>query len=189
MEASPSFNDAYASPGPPVWAGTVEGAMSLPRILIAVALALLVACGGDEPDGNAKQLDATFERFDGTTGRFSDYRGKPVVLNFFSSTCTPCRTEMPAFERVHQRFGDAVVFLGMNVQDTVEGGKAFVESVGITWELGRDPNGAILQGEIGGVGLPTTAVLDRDGRIVYVHLGPLEADELTKQLRDRSLIT
>ena len=164
--------------------------MSLRRSLIAaVALALLVGCGSDDADSGAKQLDATFERFDGTTGRFSEYLGKPVVVYFFSSTCTPCRTEMPAFEQVHRSLGDTVVFLGMNVQDTVEGGKAFAESVGITWELGRDPNGAILQGEIGGVGLPTTAVLDPEGRLVYVHLGPLDANELTKQLRDRSLIT
>ena len=96
---------------------------------------------------------------------------------------------MPAFERVHRTLGDAVVFLGMNVNDTVEGGKAFAQSVGITWELGRDPSGAILQGQIGGIGLPTTAILDGDSRIVYVHLGPLDADELTKQLRDRQLIS
>jgi thiol-disulfide isomerase/thioredoxin len=154
--------------------------------IAALALTALVACAGG--GGEAKRLDADFERFDGSTGNVAEYRGKPVVMNFFSSTCIPCQTEMPAFEQVHRALGDAVVFLGMNVQDTVEGGKAFAQSVGITWELGRDPSAAILQGEIGGVGLPTTAVLDRDGRIVYVHLGPLDAGELTKQLRDRKLI-
>ena len=137
----------------------------------------------------ATPLDATFKRFDGTTASFAAYRGKPVVVNFFSSTCLPCQTEMPALEHVHQTLGDQVTFLGMDVQDTVEGGKAFVDTVGITWELGRDPDAAILQGAVGGVGLPTTVVLDRDGRIVFTHLGPLDVAGLTKQLRDHHLIT
>jgi len=162
--------------------------MLLRRILVAVALIALVACTSDS-SGHENAIDATFQRFDGGTGSIAQYRGKPVVMNFFSSTCIPCRTEMPAFEQVHRTVGDSVVFLGMNVQDTVEGGKAFAESVGITWELGRDPNAAILQGKFGGVGLPTTAVLDRDGRTVFVRLGTLDSAELTKQLRDHHLIS
>ena len=163
--------------------------MHVRRTIAALALAAsLIACGGDS-GSTAKTLDADFQRFDGTTASFAAYRGKPAVVNFFSSTCIPCQTEMPAFEQVHRTLGDTVTFVGMNVQDTVEGGKAFAKSVGITWELGRDPNGAILQDEVGAVGLPTTVVLDPSGRMVYRHLGPLDAEELTAQLRNRNLIS
>ena len=96
---------------------------------------------------------------------------------------------MPALEKVHRTLGDQVTFLGMDVQDTVEGGKAFIDTVGITWELGRDPDGAVLQDLVRGVGLPTTVVLDRDGRIAFTHLGPLDVAGLTSQLRDHHLIT
>jgi hypothetical protein len=96
---------------------------------------------------------------------------------------------MPALEAVHRTLGDQITFLGMDVQDTVEGGKAFVDTVGITWELGRDPDAAILQGALGGVGLPTTVVLDRNGAVVFSHLGPLDVAGLTKTLRDNKLIS
>jgi thiol-disulfide isomerase/thioredoxin len=160
------------------------------RTIAAVALAALVACsGGNSGSTPTGSVDATFKRFDDTSATLASYRGKPVVMNFFSSTCAPCRTEMPALENVHRTLGDQVTFLGMDVQDTVEGGKAFVDTVGITWELGRDPEGALLQKLVKVVGLPTTVVLDRDGRIAFTHLGPLDVEGLTSQLRDHHLVT
>jgi thiol-disulfide isomerase/thioredoxin len=156
----------------------------------AVALAALVACSGGNSGGTPTgSVDATFKRFDDTSATLASYRGKPVVMNFFSSTCAPCRTEMPALENVHRTLGDQVTFLGMDVQDTIEGGKAFVDTVGITWELGRDPDGALLQKLVKVIGLPTTVVLDRDGRIAFTHLGPLDVEGLTGQLRDHHLVT
>jgi thiol-disulfide isomerase/thioredoxin len=163
--------------------------MLIRRTIAAVALAALVACGGSG-SGNAsdKPIDASFKRFDGTTASFATYRGTPLVVNFFSSTCAPCRTEMPALERVHQTLGDDVTFLGLDVQDTVEGGKAFIDTVGITWELGRDPDGTVLQSVVHNVGLPTTIVLDKDGRMAFSHLGPLDVEGLTGQMREHRLI-
>jgi thiol-disulfide isomerase/thioredoxin len=155
-------------------------------LLFACALMLTIgACGGDS---KPTTLDASFSRFDGSEASFRDYRGKPVVVNFFSSTCLPCQTEMPAFEQIHRAAGDAVVFLGMDVQDTVASGEAFIESVGVTWEMGRDPDASILQ-SLGGTGLPTTVLLDPNGRIVFQHRGALDVDELTKQLHEHGFTT
>lgn len=158
-------------------------------LLVVVALAAVACSGGGGGNHAGQPIDATFKRFDGTTGTFAEYRGKPVVVNFFSSTCVPCQTEMPALEKVHKNLGDQVTFVGMDVQDTVDGGRAFVQTVGITWELGRDPTAAILQGVVGGVGLPTTIVLDRSGAIAFSHLGALNVDQLTGELRDHHLIS
>ena len=64
-------------------------------VSIACALLLvLTACGGG--GSSNKTLDASFTRFDGSQASIGDYRGRPVVVNFFSSTCVPCQTEMPA---------------------------------------------------------------------------------------------
>lgn len=156
---------------------------------VSIACALLVvltACSGG--GSSNKTLDASFTRFDGSQASFRDYRGKPVVVNFFSSTCVPCQTEMPALEQVHRKAGAQIAFLGLDVQDTVASGKAFVESVGVTWDMGRDPDASILQ-SLGGTALPTTVVLDANGKIVYQHLGKLEVDDLSKQLRQRGFIT
>jgi len=157
-------------------------------VAVSIACALLVVlvgCGGGSGD---KTVDASFTRFDGSRASVRDYRGKPVVMNFFSSTCVPCQTEMPALEHIHRTAGDKVAFLGLDVQDTVESGKAFVESVGVTWDMGRDPDASILQ-SLGGTALPTTVLLDANGRIVYQHLGALQVPDLERQLRQHGFIT
>jgi len=154
--------------------------------IACVLVLVLAACGGG--GSGDKTLDASFERFDGSQASTHDYRGKPVVVNFFSSTCVPCQTEMPALEQVHRKAGDKVVFLGLDVQDTVASGKAFVESVGVTWDLGRDPDAAILQ-SLGGTALPTTVLLDANGKVVYQHLGKLDVSDLDKQLREHGFTT
>ena len=157
------------------------------RGVLAVVLLALMACSSSSGPSFGV-IDAPFKRFDGTTGTLAEYRGKPVVMNFFSSTCIPCQTEMPALEKVHQNLGDQVTFLGMDVQDTVEGGQAFVKTVGITWELGRDPTATIMQEQLKATRLPTTALLDRNGKVVLVHEGALDVDKLTGELRDHKLI-
>jgi len=63
-----------------------------------------------------------------------------------------------------------------------------VKTVGITWELGRDPTAAILQDQLKATKLPTTALLDRNGKVVLVHEGALDVDKLTGELRDHNLI-
>ena len=160
------------------------------RGTLIVVLVMAAACsGGGSGERAGGPLDATFKRFDGATGTFAEYRGKPVVVNFWSSTCIPCQTEMPALEQVHRTLGDQVTFLGMDVQDTVEAGKAFAGTVGITWELGRDPAAEILQGQLKATKLPTTALLDRAGNVVLVHEGPLDVSTLTTLMRDHQLIS
>ncbi len=97
--------------------------------------------------------------------------GRPVVVNFFSSTCAPCVTEMPAFERVH-RTRDDVSFVGIDVQDRTGPGHKLIERTGITYEALQDPPGDLLKA-VGGVGLPTTLLFDRAGRLVASHTGAL----------------
>ena len=161
---------------------TVVGVRRVGSLVVACALLLALSACSSSKSAGQQTLDATYSRFDGSQGSIQDFRGKPVVVNFFSSTCIPCQTEMPALEQIHREVGDKVVFLGLDVQDTVASGQAFVQSVGVTWQMGRDPDASILQG-LGGVGLPTTVLLDGNGHIVYKHLGALQAGDLTKQLQ------
>jgi len=152
--------------------------------LLLALLIVTVGCAG--PTSAPKKLTAPFTRLDGTQASFADYQGRPVVVNFFASTCVPCQTEMPAFEKIHQQLGDKIAFVGIDVQDTVEGGRSFVAAVKVTWDIGRDPNADILS-QLGGTGLPTTVVLDRAGTIVFTHLGALDAGTLLDELQKRHL--
>src|SRR5439155_5683524 len=139
-----------------------------------MAVLVLAACGGGgSGSASGKTLSGSFERLYGGQASFDDYRGRGTVVNFFSSTCVPCQTEMPALEAAKQQVGGQVAFVGMDVQDTVEAGRAFAEAVKVTWDLGRDPDASLMTG-FGGLVLPTTVIADRDGTIVWLHSGPVD---------------
>ena len=156
--------------------------------LAAGAAALLAVTGGGGDDGDATTdgaggVAAEFELLDGGTGEFADYRGTPLVINFFASWCPPCVAEMPDFEAVHQDVGDDVAFLGLNMQDGPDSGRRLVEQTGITYDVGRDPDGILFQA-FGGIAMPTTVFVDADGQVVEVYSGALTADALRDRVTD-----
>ena len=160
-----------------------------------VALALLrtdqgaTADGSPDPNGltPAKQApDTALTRFDGSTVKLSDYRGQKLLVNFFASTCVPCKNEMPALQRVLQRLGDDVTFLGIAVQDDPEAAQELVEKTGVTYDLAQDRAGTLLR-QIGGVGLPTTAFIAEDGTVMDLNTGELTEQELTQEISDNLL--
>ena len=128
----------------------------------------------------AKALRTRLLTFDGqkTTLAARTGNGRATVVNFFSTTCTPCITEMPAFERVHRRRHD-VSFIGIDVQDQVGPGKQLIKRTGITYDALRDPPADLLRA-VGGVGLPTTLLIDADRRVVAAHTGALTEGALRK---------
>jgi len=123
----------------------------------------------------------SFTAFDGNNASLGDHAGRPIVLNFWSSSCAPCITEMPAFEQVHQQFGDKVVFVGLDTVDGETPARAMAARIGVTYQLGFDPDGAIAK-SFGVINLPTTVLIDRNGQVVDRHFGELSGDELTKAI-------
>lgn len=133
---------------------------------------------GEGPDTVGDPAPTTpYTDFDGAEGSVADYAGTPLVVNFFASWCTPCVVEMPDFEQVHQQLGDDVAFLGINMQDSVTKGEELVEETGVTYDIGRDPDGSLLA-EFGGVAMPTTVLVDAEGTIVRIISGATTAREL-----------
>jgi thiol-disulfide isomerase/thioredoxin len=111
----------------------------------------------------------------------------PTVVNFWSSSCAPCRTEMPAFDAVH-RSSAGVTVVGVDVNDTEAAGAEMVERTGVTYRNARDPRGELLAA-FGGSALPYTVVLDTEGTIVDEHVGALSEAELLALLREHGIAT
>jgi thiol-disulfide isomerase/thioredoxin len=106
-----------------------------------------------------------FERFDGSPVSLDDYRGQPLVVNFWGSWCVPCITEMPDLQRVHTSVGETVTFLGVNIRDETEDALEMISKTGVTYDLARDPDGALTRAlEV--TGFPTTLLIQADGTIV-----------------------
>ncbi len=150
-------------------------------LIVASALIAVVAgsCGSGAGD-DVQATDIEFEMLDGGTTTVGDFLDRPVVLNFFASWCTPCITEMPALESVHQQRPD-IAFVGLAVNDTPTRAREIVTDTGVTYATGIDPNSAIGNAyEI--LGMPTTLFITTDGEIVYQHTGGLTFDQITEQL-------
>lgn len=153
-------------------------------VIASVAVAAALRADGDSADGtDTSTRTAHFETLDGTPVALASYRGEPLVVNFFAVSCAECLVEMAELETVHQEFGDQVQFLGLDVQDPPATVRAVVRDAAVTYEIGRDAHGALLQA-IGGVAVPSTVLIHRDGRIVDIHAGPLTAPQLRAKIRD-----
>ncbi|MCZ2838370.1 TlpA family protein disulfide reductase [Modestobacter sp. VKM Ac-2985] len=129
---------------------------------------------------------ASAPEFSGTLLGGGDFRsaelaGDVAVLNFWGSWCAPCRVESPEFQEVYTEVrDDGVQFLGLNVKDTEQLATAFVDSKGITFPSLHDPRGevALAFRDYPASAIPSTIVLDRDGRVAAVYTGAVHQDDL-----------
>ena len=106
-----------------------------------------------------------------------DFKGKPIVLNFWASWCVPCKQEAPVLAEAYREWGSkGLVFLGVDSQDTIEDGRAFEAAYGIGYDSVVD--GGALMSRYGVVGFPETFFIDERGTIVAKFVGPLDAERL-----------
>ena len=85
------------------------------------------------------------------------------------------------FESAHNRVGNEVTFLGINVSDSPTKAKKMVTDVGISYQMGRDPEGNFLVG-LGIVGLPATVFIDSAGTVTDVHVGQISEADLNEKI-------
>jgi cytochrome c biogenesis protein CcmG/thiol:disulfide interchange protein DsbE len=119
------------------------------------------------------------ESLDGEPVTLGEPTGKPFLVNFWYSTCEPCKREMPALVAAQEKYGIDIV--GVNPRDTAELARDFADEYGITYPLLRDPNGASLVAL--GVGtFPMTYLVSGDGTILEQHAGEITAAQLDRML-------
>jgi len=125
-----------------------------------------------------------------TSGKLSlvSLRGKVVVLNFWQSSCGPCKQEMPRIEAGAVRWSSrGVVVVGVDMLDTRSAGKRFRAHYGATYPMVFDQLGDTAA-PYGVYNTPETLFVDRRGRIVHRILGPVSADSFDQAVR-RALTT
>jgi len=119
--------------------------------------------------------DFTVDLLAGDTVSLNQFRGRPVILNFWATWCPPCVEELPAFQRVVQE-GRAEV-LAVNVGETGEEAADFLRRLGVDLPVALDGSGDLLT-RYRVLGLPQTFFIDAGGVIRHVERGALSYDEV-----------
>ena len=97
--------------------------------------------------------------------RLLDFRGTPVVLNFFGSWCPPCLRELPDLQAVSERYKGKVAFIGVTFNDTRPGAREVLRRAGVTYPAGFDPDNEVAL-RYALRGMPTTVFISADGKLL-----------------------
>ena len=153
----------------------------------AVLLALpFAARGAAAPRATAP--DFTLRQVEGPNLRLAEQRGNVVLVNFWATWCGPCRVEMPHLNRLYAKYrGAGFVLLGVNIDDDPAAAKALAAKVGLKFPVLLDTDKKVV-GAYDLNAMPATVLIDRDGRVRYLHRGYKDGYENTYDQQIRELL-
>jgi peroxiredoxin len=133
--------------------------------------------------------DFTLRRLDGPNLRLAEQRGQVVLVNFWATWCGPCRQELPQLDRLYEKYRSAgFVLLGVNVDDDAARAAGIARQLGLRFPVLFDADKSVsrlyeLQS------MPATVLIDRDGRVRYLHRGYQDGVLLDYERQIRALVT
>ena len=131
--------------------------------------------------------DFALERPAGGQIRLADYRGQVVLLNFWATWCVPCRSEMPEIEATYRAYRErGFQVLAVNVQESPADVQPFIAELGLSFPAVLDRDTAVSR-LYRARALPSSFLVDRDGTVQYVRVGPLTTATLEEQLHKLGL--
>ncbi len=137
---------------------------------------------------NQMAPDFTLKSMSGENLRLEEFRGKVVLINFWASWCGPCRQEMPILDGIHKRYeptGFSV--LGVNVESDPKKARKIADRSGLTFPLVLDQDQSVSKA-FDVKAMPYTVLVDRDGKVRYIHAGYKPGDENTYIDRLKALL-
>ena len=158
------------------------------RLLLGAALALAAAFPALAIAPASKAPDFTLRRLDGPNLRLQEQRGRVVLVNFWATWCGPCRQEMPHMNRLYEKYkSSGFVLLGVNVDEDPRNAASVASKMGVTFPvlLDTDKNVSKLY-DLNT--MPSTVLIDRDGKVRYIHRGYLAGVEDTYDRQIRELL-
>ena len=158
--------------------------------LLMLCVLALWGCAAEpeetEPGANAAP-DFTFYDIDGNAHTLSEFKGKPVILNFWASWCNPCKSEMPDIENAYREYGDEIQFILVNLTDgdseTVATASGYISEQGYTFPVYYDivqEGASTLAGATAYnvTSIPITYFIDAEGNILAYASGMMSASRL-----------
>jgi thiol-disulfide isomerase/thioredoxin len=163
-------------------AGAARGVLRLAGIAALLGLLVWIMVGTQRPleEGRLAPPVENARGLDGKVGNLSLVRGQPVVVNIWATWCPPCLQEMPEFARASERYRGRVTFYGLAVDSPRPHVLQLVERMGIPYEI-AEIDGATARAW-NASSLPSTYILDGEGRIVWSVRGAIDGAVLDKRL-------
>ena len=117
-------------------------------------------------------VDFSLVNLDAKIIRLSDYRGKIVFLNFWASWCAPCRIEMPAMQKLHDKYKNhQFAMLAVSLKESGKQVRSYFKENKLTFSALVDPKGKVAQ-QFRVISIPTTLIINKEGRIIGHAIGP-----------------
>ena len=151
----------------------------LTTLVLVLMLVFTLAVSGAQADPEAMYglpfPDLSIQTIDGGTFSLSESLKTHdlVLINFWATWCPPCRMEFPFLQEAWEKYADRVDVIAMSIEktDTLKVLKNFAKENGLTFNIGRDENN--LLDKMRGDAIPTTLIVNRDGKVVYVEVGAM----------------
>jgi cytochrome c biogenesis protein CcmG, thiol:disulfide interchange protein DsbE len=154
-------------------------------LVVAVIVVAEVASGGGTDSNGRPAPPLPAKALRPPAVDLADLRGKPALVDFFASWCGPCAEEAPTLRKLSQNLGGEATIVAVDWDDAGGAARAFVRKHGWDFPVLADTAGTAGE-NYGLVGLPTSFVLDSQGRIVATFRGPQSEARLRQALREAS---
>jgi len=137
--------------------------------------------------GKAAPLNFTLKDMNGVDVKLANFKGKPIVLNFWATWCGPCRAEIPSLVELQKQYGDEgkdVVILGVSVDDPVEKLKPYASQMKMNYPVLVGNGREDVQDAFGPLwGIPVTVFIGRDGNIAKKHSGIATKEQFEQEIK------
>lgn len=146
-------------------------ASALNPLLMMLCWGLLISHQAHAESISAPGKDFTLKTNTGTNLRLAEQKGKVVLLNFWASWCAPCREELPLLDDMHQKYEKlGFTVLGVNIDEKPSAAMKVLEEIPVQFPILMDPKNQVAQlYDI--EAMPTTYILDRSGKLRFLHRG------------------
>jgi peroxiredoxin len=145
--------------------------------ILASTLLLAVLAGPATATGPSAAPDFALPARDGGELRLSDLRGQVVMINFWATWCGPCRQEMPLLQQIHAKYEPlGFTMLGVNVEPDSAAAQTWLKGMPVRFPIVFDRKSEV-SASFGVEAMPSSVLIDREGRVRHVHRGYKPGDE------------
>jgi len=153
--------------------------------IVVLAATLFPGCTKKEETGSKAAADFTLQDMDGKNVSLSDFKGKPLLIDFWATWCPPCRASIPGIQKLHKTYGDkGLVVLGISLDDSSswDGVKAFRTEYGITYSVLKGTEDVAAKYLVRSI--PTLIIVDKQGNMTKRYLGYGNDEEIENEIKN-----